>query len=925
MATPVAPKDQPPAHALWVELSTRITSQRLHYRSGEEETAATSVYDIFKLVRGLMKENPEAKAFQEMGLELLNVTLRPYTARWHGWMTEDKELRDSNGKPVLKFRDEWVRRQFRKELRELQPRILGFQKAFGAMKDMKQPDVKWTAGVLDTQILQAFRAELGEGKSAVLGKILPLGIQEQVRFAGKVTATNINDEETKEIGEKLGAEGSCTILNSTGLAFSGGGIRSATFCLGITQVLAKRGLLGQFDYLSTVSGGGYFGSFLSAYLGTGSAETGNLKGKAEDAARIKETFEVSDNQREPRAVRHLRNRSRYMLDGDFRSQVTGVGMVLAGVLFNLLIVLPFPIIGALLTMFLKECCFFGEQIWTETWIPALDTPVSKLLIASLISLAGVLACYSPLKTRATKKQRTPKPSKAFIYWERWHNASTLAVAVLLLLWLTPAGFRLYHEVREFQPFLWLNKFLGGISMEKLLPALGTVATALLAYLASRKASQRHQGGGGKIGQLAILAGPVLYAFVYFNVGYHLMLSQAEQWPWYWVLLVVVVLLLWAWLSVDVNAYSPHSYYRDRLGDCYLQTRIPSIDPKRKTDPGPAPRLRLRELGTSTAAPYHLVNATVNLPSSEVLELRGRKGDFFVFSKHYSGGPVCGYYPTADLEKADAHLDLGTAMAISGAAASSNMGWMTSNSLRLVMTLANVRLGYWMRNPALGVVQAQALWSPGPSYLFREMFAKHMDEKQNFLNLSDGAHIENLGAYELMRRRCKFIVCVDGGQEGDMHCIDLLRLERLVSIDLGIRLHYDLTDVTLLPTGLTRAYGAMVKIDYNPPKSDKERKDRKPKEAEWGWMLYLKLATTGTEPGFVMDYKRQNPAFPHQSTGDQIYDEAQFEAYRALGECAAESMFRDELVEGEDVSTVHSWFQTLVSALLPDNDEVFRQS
>ena len=73
----------------------------------------------------------------------------------------------------------------------------------------------------------------------------------------------------------------------------------------------------------------------------------------------------------------------------------------------------------------------------------------------------------------------------------------------------------------------------------------------------------------------------------------------------------------------------------------------------------------------------------------------------------------------------------------------------------------------------------------------------------------------------------------------------------------------------------------------------------------------------------MNYKRQNATFPHQSTGDQIYDEAQFEACRALGEFAAESMFRDELVEGKDVSTVESWFKTLVSALLPDNNEVFR--
>ncbi|MBI3082268.1 MAG: patatin-like phospholipase family protein, partial [Gemmatimonadetes bacterium] len=47
-----------------------------------------------------------------------------------------------------------------------------------------------------------------------------------------------------------------------GLACSGGGIRSATFCLGFFQGLAQHGLLRHVDYLSTVSGGGYFGSFL---------------------------------------------------------------------------------------------------------------------------------------------------------------------------------------------------------------------------------------------------------------------------------------------------------------------------------------------------------------------------------------------------------------------------------------------------------------------------------------------------------------------------------------------------------------------------------------------------------------------------------------------------------------------------------------
>jgi Patatin-like phospholipase len=55
-------------------------------------------------------------------------------------------------------------------------------------------------------------------------------------------------------GEKLSA-----------VCFSGGGIRSATFGLGIVQALAKYNLLNKFDYLSTVSGGGYLGCWLSAW------------------------------------------------------------------------------------------------------------------------------------------------------------------------------------------------------------------------------------------------------------------------------------------------------------------------------------------------------------------------------------------------------------------------------------------------------------------------------------------------------------------------------------------------------------------------------------------------------------------------------------------------------------------------------------
>jgi hypothetical protein len=196
----------------------------------------------------------------------------------------------------------------------------------------------------------------------------------------------------------------------------------------------------------------------------------------------------------------------------------------------------------------------------------------------------------------------------------------------------------------------------------------------------------------------------------------------------------------------------------------------------------------------------------------------------------------------------------------------------------------------------------------------------MDENYRHVNLSDGGHIENLGAYELLRRRCKFIVCVDCGHEPRMECSDLMRLQRCAEIDLGLRMHFDISDLQIGPNGLSRAHAILVKIDYAP---DLEAHGHGRATSEkLGWMLYLKLAMTGVEPNHVKDYHRQHPEFPHQSTGDQIYEEDQFEAYRSLGECAMEGMLRKEIVGETKPSDMHSWFQSLANKLLRDNDEAF---
>lgn len=410
-------------------------------------------------------------------------------------------------------------------------------------------------------------------------------------------------------------------------------------------------------------------------------------------------------------------------------------------------------------------------------------------------------------------------------------------------------------------------------------------------------------------------------------------GDAATWPAPVVLGAALGLAAWNWLCVNINTLAPHRYYRNRLCECYLARRIPEAEGRKqamvRTLAGERvqgrtevlKQVRLSELGADLTAPYHLINMTINAPTSREKNLRGRGGDFFLASRDFYGSPLTGYGRTADLERADPHFDLGTAMAVSGAAASPVMGWRTLPHFRFLMTLFNVRLGYWLRHPARPA-RPRLLEGAGPWYFFREMLGR-MDEHARYVNLSDGGHLENLGAYELLRRRCKFIVCVDGGQEPGLECSDLIRLQRYAEIDLGARLHFDTADLQPGPHGLSRAHAILVKIDYAP---DPVSRGQFPRTSDQlGWMLYVKLALTGGEPAYVHDYRRENPDFPHQTTGDQIYEEEQFEAYRALGECALEGLFREELTGAAPPGTVREWFQGLANHLLPDNDAAFRDT
>lgn len=965
------------SHALHVELVTRISTQRLHYRAGDEEMAAASLHSLFQKTRGLMVDHPEEREFQEAALVLLNHILRPYTARWHGWMLEDDDKLDASGNPVMKLRDECMRRKFREELRELQPLLHGARLTFAALAEQRIPEKAWLNPAKDSPAYQALAAQIHAGNPQIrAGASLPSILRPQVPLcaAGKdgkrpeceVGCDMLAAEQAHIIARrKAMAPHDSALLdgkgveNAFGLAISGGGIRSATFCLGVVQQLHRRGLFRQVDYLSTVSGGGYLGTFLTSYLGH-AENSGAVHASADPDARIEQVFGPGLNDpvaggqaatAEPPPLRHLRNSSKYLIHGGRFAVIHILALFLNGVLATFLMLISLPLILAWVARISKAVAPSLPDLSNLTkWLPNVLTKQAIFhqpggaVLALLLLLTLCFVALRPVAQRlAEGKPWTSGWVKTRRFIEYAGNISGIATLLMALFCASYLWVGSYDTLSDHLANISLGKNIPA-PQEWMIAAIAALIPTLLGWFSKRKDGSTRRWAT----ILFFLTGPIFFLITFTVIASHLGVGAKGDDLRVWAL-VSLALLAWIFLALNINTISLHHYYRDRLCECYLavpqSTEVGLIErglssflhgscPDRNhssSQVGTVKSSPLSTAGRSVAAPYHLINAVLNASASRNPELRGRNGDFFLFSRAYCGSPLTGYLPTRRMEEANPGIDLGTAMAISGAAVSTNMGSTTRPERRFLMALFNIRLGYWMRRPGLGEKKdgafknlASRLFSgPGPLYFFREMTGI-LHERTRYINLSDGGHIENLAAYELLRRQCKFIVCVDAGMEPGMECTDLMRLQRLAEIDFGIRMHFDPTELSLLPTRYSRAYGVLVKIDYAPELATAGREVSN----KLGWMLYLKLAVTGAEPRHVLDYRRQNPAFPHQTTNDQFYDEAQFESYRSLGQCAARSLFREEIIGRENLGKeleVADWFGLLAGSLLPDNDEALEWS
>ena len=363
----------------------------------------------------------------------------------------------------------------------------------------------------------------------------------------------------------------------------------------------------------------------------------------------------------------------------------------------------------------------------------------------------------------------------------------------------------------------------------------------------------------------------------------------------------------------------HSFYRNRLVRAYLGASVPPSKRRRWVQPftgfhrgddvpldgyfsphGEERSVHDPRIDVAQPGPFHIVNTALNLVAGEQLAWQERKAASFVLTPLYCGFEPAGdeiedetarsiapfgYRRTTSFAGTPKALSLGSAFAISGAAASPNMGFQSSPALSFLLTVFNVRLGWWLGNPR----RRKAWKRSGPRVALLHLFQEVLGQtrgRTKYVYLSDGAHFENLGVYELVRRRCRFIVVTDAGADPDLAFDDIGNAIRKCRADLGVDIDLDLDALREGEDGTSTRHCAVGTIRYL-------------RENEEGRILYIKASVTGDESADILNYRGKHEAFPHQTTGDQFFDESQFESYRQLGHHVAMSVLEQAVERSTD--------------------------
>ncbi|WP_440224713.1 patatin-like phospholipase family protein [Dokdonella sp. MW10] len=769
-----------------------------------------------------------------------------------------------------------------------------------------------------------------------------------------------------------------------GLALSGGGIRSATFSLGLVRGLAANGLLRRFDYLSTVSGGGFTGGMLGRLIGSVGID------RAEKALARTDSL----------VMWWLRRNGRYLSPGGSRD----LGMAVVTFLRAWLAV---HIEFAFVALLIGVAVVLPHLVQNEWgWIPAATWPgiaSAWWIIAALVWLGGTPgAILSYWIARDGSDARAGQPATRAGPGAR--DAFVLVVLAALTAWaavgvvaldaglmglaaMLAAGGALVRYIGTFLRVRGAARDADGVARERnrltralrrwsvvaavlfgigVLDAASWQVNLMLARTGGSTFWTSLSGGLGLTGVALIvlraLAEPLqklesaatasrldwrsralnLLGLALAGV---LVLGWASLVQWFvfagppvanlddWgeparAGVVAAVAILWLALTArhaqTANASSLHSFYRARLVRAWLSVGNPArfasghareaaaggataVPPDERngetvldavhsvTDVIPGDDIDLGAYRPEArGGPIHLVNTCLNQTRDDTSDLYNadRKGCMLTVGAR---GFEWGRDAVRPLDGDASVGTLGRWVAISGAAASPGAGSYTSSGWAMTLFFLGVRLGYWLRRPFTDAttMAAKDTWAwralPKVRLLLAEARARYGGLRQPWWYLSDGGHFENTGVYPLLRRRLDLIVLSDAGADPAFEFGDLDNLVRKARIDFGAEIEFhthadaverfglDGDDLTVLsPEDLaanTSARGVLLariryRDDGNGPHT--------------GTLVVVKPNLHAALDADVLGYALRHPGFPQQGTGDQFFDEAQWESYQHLG-------------------------------------------
>lgn len=739
-----------------------------------------------------------------------------------------------------------------------------------------------------------------------------------------------------------------------GLALSGGGIRAASFSLGVMQGLNVESdapgshsnentdshgqerksrpatWLDHIDYMSTVSGGGYAGSALTYYRRNAryaaKAESGN---ESDEAPKIeKKDREHIDfgsfpkpeaevlNRDESRLLDFTRFRRNHLTPTTNLNLVSMAAVASASILFAWAIYFSLLSAAMIVPTVIANLAFHDESVMAGILQPLTDSVLALIpgckdgcntpqLRLSLFSMLFVALLFVWLVFSLTFWSVVDRWSEDLQY--KWRLGDQKLFGWLLLALLS--GFA----------FFLVTLLSAGFAEEPAWLASGVVAGNTVAAISLSSLQQ------GSIKRRLFSPRIVLFVSAIVLLVTNLWLSfELARLLWsgsHVIPIVFVVIGIGFALFTDINYVSLTRMYRDRLMEAFMPDTEAAVQKKNNR---PAKQVDRLSLWDCQQRPLHLINTNIVLSTSQNSRYRGRSGDNFILAPHYSGSWITGYRLTRDFsfrddtepppsesEAAENGIGLATAMAISGAAFSPRVGpsgWNTAMRNPLIGSMAsflNLRLGFWLANPKSKQQRRRAtFWNAGLRGIFNAWF----DEDRHLVELTDGGHFENTGLFELLRRRVDVIILADASADRAFNFKDIgIAIERArVDQSVDIRFLDGELDLTHLMPGsvdethydkrydlAARGY-AVASIRY--PAFSYELFPNGPTmevQEKYGVLVYIKPSVTRNMPADIYSYKGAHPEFPYQPITDQNFDESQFEAYREMGFHITQEMISEE--------------------------------